>query len=110
MYEVPVPSLTAQQLKEILNQGGQPLLLDVREDREVALCALPGAVHIPLGQLTVRANELPTDQPIVVYCHHGGRSAQAALYLLNKGHADIHNLAGGIHSWATTVDPEMATY
>lgn len=110
MYEVPVPSLTVQQLKQTLDQGGQPILLDVREDHEVAICTLPGAIHIPLNQLPLRASELPTDQPIVVYCHHGGRSAQAALYLMNKGHADIHNLAGGIHGWATSVDPDMPTY
>lgn len=87
-----------------------PLLLDVREDHEVALCALPHAKHIPLAQLAERQQELPHDQEIVIYCHHGGRSMKAARWLADHGFTSLFNLSGGIDEWAASVDFTMARY
>jgi rhodanese-related sulfurtransferase len=104
-----VPSLTVQDLQAKLQSGDNLLLLDVREDSEVATCTLPDALHIPVGLIVTRLGELPKDQPIAVYCHHGGRSARITGYLLSQGF-DAINVAGGIHAWATRIDPTMATY
>jgi adenylyltransferase/sulfurtransferase len=83
-------------------------LLDVREPWEVELVSLPGALHIPLGELEHRLTELPTG-PVTVYCHHGIRSAQARDLLLAHGFEATH-LEGGIDAWARAVDPTLARY
>jgi rhodanese-related sulfurtransferase len=54
--------------------------------------------------------ELPKDRDIVVICHHGARSQQVALFLVNSGFNRVHNLQGGVHAWALQVDPTMPRY
>jgi len=85
-------------------------VLDVREDWEVATVALPGTVNIPMQQIPQRVTELPRDKPLVVMCHHGGRSRQVTGWLRQNGFTQATNLAGGIHAWAEQVEPGMATY
>ncbi len=103
------PQLTVIQLQAMLTLSEPPVLLDVREESEREICQLPSNVHIPLGQLVQRAAELPHDQPIVVYCHHGGRSARAVQWLREQGF-DATNLSGGIDAWAVQIDPAMQRY
>ena len=50
------------------------MVLDVREGRELDICQLKGALHIPMAEIPARVNDLPTNQPLVVICHHGARS------------------------------------
>jgi rhodanese-related sulfurtransferase len=88
----------------------QPLVLDVREPWELAICHVEGATAIPLGQVAARAAELPDDRPIVCVCHHGARSQHAALLLRNAGFGDVYNLRGGIAAWADEIEPDMARY
>ena len=92
------------------SQRPQPLLLDVREPWELALCAIPGATSMPMASVPLRLGELPEDQDIVVICHHGGRSMQVAMFLNSRGFEAIHNLTGGVHAWAHEVDPAMPKY
>jgi len=73
--------------------------LDVREPDEYAAGHLPGAVHIPLGQLAARNGELPRDRPIVTYCGHGERAATALSLLEQAGLTPLANLGGGIEAW-----------
>lgn len=106
-----IRQLTPRQLKERLDHGGEPpVILDVREPWEHQLCALPGAVHIPMGQVPMRVAELGKDSEIVVLCHHGVRSQRVAYYLESLGFDKLGNLAGGIDAWAKEVDPAMAKY
>jgi rhodanese-related sulfurtransferase len=88
----------------------RPLLLDVRETWEVQTCAIAGSRHVPMGEVPGRADELDASADIVVICHHGGRSMQVAMFLEKNGFAKVHNLAGGVDSWARTVDPSMPVY
>ncbi|MFA9440901.1 rhodanese-like domain-containing protein [Uliginosibacterium sp. sgz301328] len=88
----------------------KPLLLDVREPSEFAVCAIEGATLIPMGTIPARSEELDPEQPIVCICHHGMRSAQVAMFLSQRGFSDLYNLTGGVHAWATQVDPAMPTY
>ena len=90
--------------------GRDIAVLDVREDWEVALCALPDSVKIPMQQVPARTGELPQDKPLVVMCHHGGRSRQVTQWLRANGFPQAINLAGGIHAWAEQVEPGMARY
>ncbi len=87
-----------------------PIVVDVREPWEVELCCIDGAVLIPLGEIERRANELPRDRPLVMVCHHGGRSQHAAAVLEGAGFTQVHNMKGGINAWAIEVDPMMKRY
>lgn len=86
------------------------VLLDVREDAELAICKIEGALHIPLGEIPDRYHTLPRDRTIVVFCHHGMRSANAQSFLQSKGFDKVVNMQGGIHAWSTDVDPEVPLY
>lgn len=103
-------TITVSELQQRLAQADNMTLVDVREDNELAVCALPGALHIPLNQIPARTGEIPTDQPVVIFCHHGGRSSRAFDYLRQHGFENVINLTGGIHAWATQIDPSMPTY
>lgn len=85
-------------------------VLDVREAGERALCAIAGSIHIPLGELELRADEVPKDRPVVAYCKTGLRSARAVDLLTRLGWAEVHNLEGGIVAWRSDVEPEMVSY
>lgn len=97
-------------LAEWRRAGRDVTVLDVREDWEVATVALPDTLHIPMRQVPERVTELPRDKPLVVMCHHGGRSRQVTGWLRQNGFNQASNLAGGIHAWAEEVEPGMATY
>jgi rhodanese-related sulfurtransferase len=77
------------------------VVLDVREDRELADGKIPHAVHIPVGQLSGRLHELEKfkTRPIIVNCRSGNRSMSACKLLKNNGFENVQNLAGGIGAW-----------
>ena len=102
--------ITPQELKTRIDSPGAPLLLDVRQDWETRLCRLENAVHIPIEEIELRADELNADDEIVVYCHQGVRSAAVADYLRRRGFKNVKNLLGGLDYWARTVDPTMRRY
>lgn len=93
-----------------LSDPGAPQLLDCREPFEVAIAALPGAVHIPMMETLDRATaELDRDRPVLVYCHHGVRSVNVAMMLEGLGfRAD--SMRGGIDQWSLRVDPRLPRY
>ncbi|MDX5419882.1 MAG: rhodanese [Hymenobacteraceae bacterium] len=102
--------ITAQELKARLGRNDKLQLVDVREPEEFEICNLGGEL-IPMGELHRQANRIRRDVPVVVICHHGFRSAQAINYLSQRlGYDNLLNLKGGIHAWATQVDPSMAVY
>ncbi|HEY9103681.1 rhodanese-like domain-containing protein [Chitinimonas sp.] len=90
--------------------AAKPLLLDVREDWEYALCHIAGSKHQPMQTIPGSYGELDADRPTVVICHHGMRSYQVAAFLERAGFDDVYNLAGGVAAWADAVDPAMARY
>ena len=102
--------INPQELKQQLDAGPGPVLLDVREDWETKLCRLPNAVHIPIEEIEFRVEELDPDDAIVVYCHQGVRSAAVAEYLRGLGFSSVRNLMGGLDYWARAVDPQMRRY
>lgn len=75
------------------------LLVDVRNDDEVARGIIPGAEHIPLAMIPARSASLNGDQALVLYCHSGIRSAQAAAFIAGKGRDQVFNLRGGVLAW-----------
>lgn len=106
----PLQQISAKQLKEMMYGGRKLTLLDVREPQEWEINQLPNAKLIPLGEVPERMNELDTADDIVVYCHHGMRSARAIGFLQKMGFSKLQNLAGGIDAWASQIDKDMPRY
>jgi rhodanese-related sulfurtransferase len=102
--------ITPQDLKARLDARQPMVLLDVREDWETKLCRLDNATHIPIEEIELRVDELNREDDIVVYCHHGVRSAAVADYLRQLGYPRAVNLAGGVDEWARRIDPSMRRY
>ena len=108
--EGPIEAITVKQLQEALAAGRNVKLLDVREPQEWDIATLPDAKLIALGEIPQRMNELDTADELVVYCHHGMRSARAIGFLQKMGFQKLKNLAGGIDAWAAQVDQDMPRY
>lgn len=104
--------LTPAQLSEWIadDSRSKPVLLDVREPWEFELCRLEDSIHIPMGSVPVRMEELDSERDLVVICHHGARSYQVASFLEQRGFTRLYNLESGIDGWARTVDPSMPKY
>ncbi|WP_309382402.1 molybdopterin-synthase adenylyltransferase MoeB [Cerasicoccus frondis] len=102
--------ISVQEAQAQLQQANPPALLDVREDFEVAIAKIDGAIEIPLGQLPMRYTELDASQPLLVYCHHGMRSLRATEFLRAKGVEGAVSVRGGIDAWAIQIEPGMARY
>jgi rhodanese-related sulfurtransferase len=87
-----------------------PVVVDVREAWEFERCRIEGSLPIPLAQLPAKRPELPANRELVLVCHRGFRSQQAAMWLAQNGFANVHNLRGGVEAWALEVDPAMPRY
>lgn len=94
----------------VLQKDKAVVLLDVREDTELAICKIEGALHIPLGEIPDRWHTLPRDRTIVVFCHYGMRSAKAQSFLQSRGFDNVVNMQGGIDAWSTNVEPKIPRY
>lgn len=95
-----LPTVDVQEADRRLREDApSPLLLDVREPNEFQDVRAPGAALVPTSQFMARMAELPTDRPILVICHSGGRSAAVTGYLARTGRTDVANVAGGMLAW-----------
>jgi rhodanese-related sulfurtransferase len=93
--------ITPADLKNRLAAGESPVLLDVRQPEEHAEKNIPNSIHIPLGELADRIDELEDFRgtEIIVYCRSGNRSGQACLLLAASGFENPINLRGGMLAW-----------
>ena len=91
-------------------EGVAHIVLDVREPDEIAICAIEGSRSIPMQQVPLNLDALPREEPLIVLCHHGMRSAVVADFLRKSGFPNAWNLAGGINAWARKVDTTMPRY
>ena len=103
--------ITSTELKQRLDKGDDIQLIDVREDSEVAIARIPNSIHIPLGRVLARMNEIDQTRETVVHCKMGGRSARAIDALQRSGYSGkLINLKGGIIGWSNEVDATVAKY
>lgn len=109
-YDPEENAILPSELKQMMHAGRDFVLLDVREIWEYQLVHIEGAVSIPLGELPRRSRELLPVDEIVVYCHHGMRSLDAAYLLQQLGFKSVLSVAGGIDRWAKEIDPDMQRY
>jgi sulfur-carrier protein adenylyltransferase/sulfurtransferase len=105
-------TITATQLKEMLDNDEKIFLVDVREPNEYEIVSIPGSVLIPKDQfLNGNALEqLPQDRRIVLHCKSGARSAECLAVVKNAGFSDAVHVGGGVLAWVNQVDPSLPVY
>ncbi len=102
--------VSVDELKEMMDNGEDFQLVDVREPNEFEICSL-GGDEIPMSQIMTRYQEISKDKKVVVHCKSGRRSANVIQALeQNFGYDNLYNLDGGIVEWAQEIDPEMDQY
>jgi adenylyltransferase/sulfurtransferase len=102
--------ITPQELQDALRGDAPPQVIDVREPHEWEIVHLPQARLIPLATLPAHLHEYDRNEPIVVHCKSGARSAKATQTLKDAGFQNVKNLDGGILRWAGEIDPSLPTY
>lgn len=117
--EFSLPEITSDQLADWIQARPGFFMLDVREPYELTRARLTDerVLYTPLSNLARKNQEgLPEKvkanraAPLVVFCHHGMRSAQVTAWLLSLGWQEVYNLAGGIDAYARLVDPRVGIY
>src|SRR5262245_3556868 len=98
-----------QSLRKMLDTKQSFFFLDCREPHEDEAARIDGATLIPMREIPHRLDEIPKDRPVVVYCHHGMRSMNVAVWLRNQS-VEASSLAGGIDRWSMEIDPAVPRY
>lgn len=107
-----IPEITAIELRDRIDAGDSPVLVDVRESFEREIADLPDLdqLRIPLVDLPSRMGDIPKDRDVVLYCRSGSRSGSAVQFLRAQGFGAVLNLRGGVLSWREDVDPSLNAY
>jgi sulfur-carrier protein adenylyltransferase/sulfurtransferase len=105
-------TITATELKGMLDGEEDIFLVDVREPNEYEIVSIPGSVLIPKDQFLTGAalERLPQDKRIVLHCKSGGRSAECLAVVKGAGFSDAVHVGGGVLAWVNQVDPSLPTY
>jgi len=101
--------IAPRDVKQRLDRGDKLLLVDVRQEWEHAKCRITGAVHVPLGAIPSRMDVFEDADEVVLYCHHGMRSLDAAAFLRQQG-INARSMSGGIERWSAEIDPSVPRY
>ncbi|MBP8806590.1 MAG: Grx4 family monothiol glutaredoxin [Kofleriaceae bacterium] len=104
-----VRAIGPKELASLLAKGEVKELFDVRTPRERATATIAGSVLLD-DEVAARIATLDKATPLAFFCHHGGRSQNAAEHFLQQGFRTVYNLAGGIDAWAVQVDPSLPRY
>lgn len=107
--------MTPKELKKLIDSKADFLLLDVREPYEHETAKIKGAKTerlVPLSEFQQDFQKLGPfkEKKIVAYCHHGGRSMSAAVFLQEQGFKKVQNLEGGIQAWSDEIDKTVPHY
>ncbi len=105
-------TITARDLKNMMDAGENIYVVDVREPNEYEIVSIPGATLIPKGEFISGAalEKLPQDKRIVLHCKSGARSAEALAIVKDAGFADAVHVGGGVLAWVSQIDPSLPTY
>jgi rhodanese-related sulfurtransferase len=101
------------EVQQRISSGEKLFLIDVREPDEYQLTRIEGAELIPMGAIPGCLDyleELSQQGPIIVFCHHGIRSANVVNWLRGHGVGGCQNMSGGIDRWSAEVDPAVPRY
>lgn len=97
-------TITPEEIRSRLERGEALNLIDVREQEEFAQGIIPGARHIPLGELPDRLSEIERTGEIILVCRSGSRSGKACEYLSHMGITGIKNMTGGMLAYGDPQD------
>ncbi len=98
-----VKVITTDELEEKLEKKEPVLLVDVREDEEVADGMIPGAKHIKMGDIPANLDYFDKDKEYIFICRSGKRSENVCMYLQDQGY-NVRNLVGGMLDWHGKVE------
>ncbi|WP_028399914.1 rhodanese-like domain-containing protein [Ectobacillus panaciterrae] len=90
--------ITPDEVEQLVHGKKDVNIIDVREHEEVAQGKIPGAYHIPLGELESRLKEVPEDKEHIMVCRSGARSGRASEFLAERGY-NVKNMSGGMLAW-----------
>ncbi|HVJ87018.1 MAG TPA: rhodanese-like domain-containing protein [Caulifigura sp.] len=98
--------------KSKLDAGEALFFVDCREPDEYAVAKIDGATLIPMSELANRVAEFQphANKPIIIHCHHGGRSLRVAAWLRQQGYPQAQSMAGGIDQWSQQIDSTIPRY
>jgi len=98
---------SVSELKQMLDEGVDFQLIDVREEHENEMCNIQGEL-IPLGNIFTEIDKIRKDVPVIIHCRSGSRSA-AAINEIEKrfGYENLYNLKGGIMAYSKEIDPSL---
>ena len=105
-------TITATELKDMLDREENIFLIDVREPNEYEIVSIPGATLIPKGEFLSGAalEQMPQDKRIVLHCKSGQRSAEVLAVIKDAGFSDAVHVGGGVLAWINQVDPALPAY
>ena len=99
--------ISVQELKQRLDNGDDFILIDVRENSEVAVGKIEQSVHIAMSEFQQRVSELEKDKEYVIQCRSGKRSRNVLEFMRQSGYNKLYNLTGGIIAWSNEIDPSV---
>lgn len=105
--------ITPKEVSQQAAQGDALHLIDVRRLEEYQICRIEGAELIPMDTIPQhldRLEELSESGPVIVFCHHGVRSANVVSWLRSQGVEACQSMAGGIERWSVEIDPSVPRY
>jgi adenylyltransferase/sulfurtransferase len=109
-HKVDYKEIEVAELDKLLKNGSSPTIIDVREEFELEISKIEGAIHIPMNQIPKRLEELNPNIDYVVMCRTGVRSSQICEFLSNQNFRSVANLSGGINEWAKKIDSSLPVY
>ena len=109
MTDTPL-EVSIEETARLLSSNKPPVLIDVREPKEWEICRIPSAKLIPMGEVAERLSEIPQNVPVLIHCHHGGRSLRVTQFLRSKGYNMVSNVQGGIDAWSLKINKTVARY
>lgn len=102
--------ITPREVKELQSRGEPFLFVDVREKWEYDTTRIEGSTLIPLGEIPANLARLEQSDAIILFCHHGMRSLDAAAWLRSQGVEGARSMVGGIDRWSLEIDPRVPRY
>ena len=94
-----IKQTSVQEINGLINVGGAPQLIDVRDSGEFEAAKIQRAKLIPLSNFERQTNEIDRSQPVYLMCRSGNRAKQAAEKLVKRGFSDVHVIEGGMLAW-----------
>lgn len=102
--------IAPREVKELLGRDDKVLFVDVREQWEYDTAHIESSVLIPLSAIPANLARLEAAEELVLFCHHGMRSLDAAAWLRTQGVEGARSMTGGIERWSAEIDPSVPRY